>query len=1305
MRMMMVVLATLAFAPITVVAQNTALPTIADAPAAAKLLSTAADQAKFNKPEAARALRTVLDDWGSRVVSSSADPELFVSARMMAEQALFADTGLLAAFRQLEESNAQKMLQDGQLDRLVATRLATMAGMEAALQLAQRELSHARIAAASNLLARLAPHDGLVGKPKFHHAAMQAIALARLGDARGARAALERCHESAEADGAVLVAAARADVERAEASQAAGAKPQASSAPPSAAPWAETWRVALQGAAQTAGGAMPATDGARVYADDGAGMGAWDRLSGRPIWFNPAPAPAAEGPYGPSMHYAAPWGDALVYLVRLPAPQGAANPNIRIRCCDSATGMIRWERAVDISDGQGAHNGADAIVPVGAPVIVDGQLVVAARRLSAQLETVSWLFAFSLSDPAFPAWSTQVATVGSQSRAGARAVESPVIVGDSVYLATGTGTVGRFDAMTGATLWLRRFHVPDQSARAHAQPWDVITPAVAGGRVFALTPDLTRIAMIDVVSGALLQEIPCGADTPFAAPRYLTGLPGSSLVAAVGDTVVVFDAATPAKPSWAFPAHAPLSGRVTWAAPGPGRGAALVIPVQRATLVCDGMTGQAIMQLPAAGNSILTADQFITASSLALSSFMSEEEALRQGRARLSSDTSVDAALSFLDLARRTKRASAAAEAALEAANRLRIDTEPVQNPALLAEALDLLLYTEESIAPSGPEAATFERLIDAVAIAAGQPQRAALARADRLMRQQRAGAAAALLADLLLTMPEPTLLDIGGVTASLEAHALDRLRRAATADLGSSLEVQRKVTAAVRAGVPELAPSSQPADPDQLALLRASTRVAHASGASPEAMAPLHALLERQDPSVSARMNVELKPRTDAPAPRVGGQGARIVEFPGEICPLHANVRPAPGSVVTAHGSTLAYRTAPAFAPAWQAEFGSGQPQVLSSTDRLLLWIQRQDGKSTALSALAATGNKQWETQPAETLLGPVHANDANVTDPDGRAQVELQDGRFALREEVLTALCTDSLVLVRRDGAAVALDANDGTTQLWQRPASDTSIVGFLSDARSIVIATADRDEEFVVRPRIAAFDGATGAPIVDVTLSDGVAPELQWMRVLPGGMLVIGTESGIQARRLAGGDESLPFWTIETPDVQYTTDAWPCGPWLLVQTMRDELLAVDPNTGRIDPNAFHAADAPLGSVRDVQSGPGWVALVRDSVVDFFTPEGAFLGRDVAAAERLISLAVSSHEELLTVDARSNRLVDEEAGRFDAELFRLAPMTGGKLLGPPVALHMTGRPISAARALDGWILLSNGAVVQAIEFGNSAQ
>jgi hypothetical protein len=152
-----------------------------------------------------------------------------------------------------------------------------------------------------------------------------------------------------------------------------------------------------------------------------------------------------------------------------------------------------------------------------------------------------------------------------------------------------------------------------------------------------------------------------------------------------------------------------------------------------------------------------------------------------------------------------------------------------------------------------------------------------------------------------------------------------------------------------------------------------------------------------------------------------------------------------------------------------------------------------------------------------------------------------------------------------------------------------------------------------------------------------------------------------------------------------------------------MRDELLAVDPNTGRIDPNAFQATDVPLGSVREVQAGPGWVALVRDSVVDFFTPQGAFLGRDVAAAERLISLTVPCHAELVTVDARSDRLVDEEDDRFDAELFRLEPMTVGKLLGAPVALHMTSRPVTAARALDGWILLSNGSVVQAIEFRNS--
>jgi hypothetical protein len=84
---------------------------------------------------------------------------------------LVADPALRAAFRVELSPDADAQLARGDLAGLVARRLDTDAGLEAALRLAQSAVARGWFAAASAYLDRVADHDLLAGRRALHHAA------------------------------------------------------------------------------------------------------------------------------------------------------------------------------------------------------------------------------------------------------------------------------------------------------------------------------------------------------------------------------------------------------------------------------------------------------------------------------------------------------------------------------------------------------------------------------------------------------------------------------------------------------------------------------------------------------------------------------------------------------------------------------------------------------------------------------------------------------------------------------------------------------------------------------------------------------------------------------------------------------------------------------------------------------------------------------------------------------------------------------------------------------------------------------
>lgn len=1276
------------------------MPAVDEAPTAAHLLAQAADQAAANPQEAVRLLTQVLDDWGARMVAVPGDDSLYVRASDRVETALFADATLLRTFRKEEEARARALLQAGNLDRVVATRLATAAGLDAALLQAQAALARGRFATAASILARASRHDLLVGEARLHHAAMLATALHRLGDSAGAAKALAAAEAVAAAQDAPSDAPAVLARLRAELAAAPSTAPATASAATSGLEWGEIWRVQLEGAAPVTNLDLtapdmeesvrqllpvPAADALRVYANDGVALHAVDRMSGRPLWARSMGSLFSRAQDSvPTLRYAAPLGDAVVTYTTASSTAGRPG-SASVVCCDAANGSVRWETGLDFSDGRGVLTG---VVPVGEPLVVDGRVVVAARRLGTRAETVSWLFCLDARQQGALAWSAVVATAGSVNAAIAGNVETPVRSGAGIYLATATGAVARFDPATGTVVWLRRFAVPLRMQREEA--WDVLSPAVADGKVFAVTPDGARVVVLDAATGAPLHEIPTGIGTPLRAPHYLVGAEGSTLVAAVGEEVVVFDATAPDQPLWSWkpgPAD-PLRGRVAWGNGshlGNGAGAAaahpvLLVPHGEQTAVLAGRTGDELLSLDLRGNPILLPSQVVSSSASSLASMMPLEEAERLCRLRLQNEPTAEAALSLLQLARQAKRGALAAEAATLTAQRLQSGQGSAQAQL---EFLELLLAVDAAGFATGADAAVLERVLDAAADAAKVPGRAALARADRMVRAKDFRNAARVLATLAVTEPQPALVETPTTTVSLQALALDRLRALAQQDPGA-MDLARRA-------VPERPGGDAPAE-QRVAALRTAARVAAAAGDT-AALQRLLDALKALDPMVATLLQDETAAAPVRDLVSLPGTPLKSLEFPGMLPAWAPGVSAPRDRVYSMVGQTLALRRPPEFQPAAQAPVDCSDPVILSCGPSLILWDERAAGYGQAFALGADDLQPLWRTPRTAAMFGRLSPG-GDESEPTIRVQAQ----RTAPLAQVLPGVCDRTLVLVRRDGAIQALDAADGRTLRWKRPGGDLEVQEALFNQHVVVLACNGVDGS---APHLVCLEASTGALITDFPLSDDTAPDLLWVRLTPSGLLLLGSSDGIEARQLASGAQTAPLWRCQASEAQVTMGAWVHGRWLLAQDRFDQLVALDLQTGRIAPTAFRTKEADeIGVIRALEFGAGWVAVVREDHVDCFDAEGHFLGRDAGIAARSFVAGFPAKEQLICLDASPESVPGLEAQQFACELVRLDPAAGGKLMGPPAVIRSMGQRISAARAIHGWLLLSNGLFVQAVDF-----
>lgn len=1335
-------LACAAAAPVQ--AQELAIPAVDDAPSAQLLIEQASDQARANPREAVRLLLEALDGGAERLVHSGSDPSLFVTVGTRIHGMLLQDEALRTAFRREAQPPAAEWLSRGELVRLVQSRLDTEAGLEAALRMAQSAIARGRFASAAALLARCADSDLLVGRRALHHAAMRATALASLGDATGAaaaRAVLERiAAEPAPAGAAAADTAWRAEAAPAlAAAQAAAASLVDASADlavggegrfDARAPrdWSETWNAPLQspssmplldfGQGRSAGtaasrpvraSAAPACDEEHVYLDDGNGLVAYDRLSGRQVWGH-GPESANADPSQSTLNYLAVADDSVIAFTTQASPLARPGSG-RVARYDAATGIMLWDARLDRLEGR---TDLDGIVPQGTPLVVDGRAIVAARRTTARMETVTWLIALDLENPKPPAWMRVIATSGSARLRIARGADSPVLVGGVIYLASTTGAITAIDPGDGHIRWLRRSPVPVRDTANRYEPYETITPAVAGGRVLALSPDQARIEVLDAATGAEITAIPVSPEGPLGAPMYLLGDLPSGLVLAVGESIVCVSSAAPAMPLWKWPAAgteaARAQGRVQFARRA-GAPPVVVIPTERDVVVLDAGDGRELMRLPGAGDSnpLMAGNQLLTGGVRTLSSYMPVADAERVARERMATSASPDSALALLRLAKQVRRSSLAVEAAREALQRAGAAPEPMD---VRLELLDLLLAVDAAEFATGADRDALDALVGDAATAAERPMRGVLARADRALRRKDPRAAARIAAEAALSAAVGTTVIAGGRSASIEAMAVARIHAARAADPRASEEVAGAIERALR-----------DAPREQLAVVRrTAARLGAGSRAGTEALAALAAAastpaeraaaarLVREcialgapaapfEPFVSA-LSPALAADCAAPAPRaasITGTATRIVEFPGRLprsmAGISAGAMPG-GGLLTMQAEELVLRKGPGFAPAWRVPIGARDPLLLAVAPSVLLWDDAAPGAGSALS-VTPEGTLRWRSATTADLFRDMGGDFAT----DGPT-VDLGEGRSVAASQVLTLPAADALVLARRDGNMVGLSPEDGTS-LWQRREALHSIAASARNAFAAAIA-GEGSASDTGPVRVEAIEPRTGEAFL--AWSPAEASEVRWLRLERSGLLVVATDAGIEARRTAGGDEDAPYWSVTVPDARGTLRGWGIGKWIVALDRYDGTMAIDARTGAIDPEAFRTPESTtLSPVRDLLEGDGWVAVLRDDRIDYFDLEGHFIGRDSPAADRGYLAAAAARGRLFVLDAGGQRS-DLGGGRFPVLLHDFDPTAGGLATVPPMLLRTVGQRLSQIIAADGWVIVSNGSVMQAIDLRGPA-
>lgn len=791
-----------------------------DSPQAWEIFRRARDQARDNTAESVRLYQELLDEFSLKLIPvHENEPDLLSAVRLRVLAALRGDAKLLERYRLIQTAEGQRMLEADRLEDLAMTRSLTEPGLEALLRLAQRDMEAARFHAAQTWLDEAMRHPDLAGRRAAHAQFMMALSAHHLDQpARlaSAREALNLLGADGEAFAQQLVHLIQevevppinegiTPLERGSASDLTDLVAQAIWTVPledsllarrfaTAQPQDEQTMVALQQRQRMADltTSVPTVAGQTVYINEGHTVLALNRLTGRQNWsysdMSRFDLAERDDDTPMDLNVVAVSGDSLVTLTGH-AGNGVRTNQGRVICLDTTTGRPRW--AASLSGLAGADT--EAIFPHGVPIIIEGKVFVAARRVSPQLLTSAYVVCMDLADNGRVHWVQYITSSG-----GLRASPRPfcTIVEDpttgSIIMSTAVGAIARMDADTGQVRWLRRYNVPlsqpvmDQNRR----PWELAGPVVTPRGVLAVQPDQRRVVLLDHETGDQLESHAASTSEDWNSPRYL--LADDDRVYAVGTEIRAFANEALEHPVWRYPPAAQqttpdqapdepveIRGRVQLVE------GALIVPTDDGILVIDDETGAVKHKLSvdAIGNPLAIESQLLLACGNRLDSYMSFNRAERLLRERMSqAPDDPEPALSLLRLGMRVKNLTLvleSADLAMQAIGRVALQAQGEHRAGeARAELFALLLDAAASeVAANDEQGEQIFATISTVAMEPEQRVEYLLAYGDWQAQRSITKSVEAFQGVLSDPVLRGTIRTVGGSTREAGAWATDHLR------------------------------------------------------------------------------------------------------------------------------------------------------------------------------------------------------------------------------------------------------------------------------------------------------------------------------------------------------------------------------------------------------------------------------------------------------------------------------------------------------------------------------------------------
>jgi hypothetical protein len=341
-------------------------------------------------------------------------------------------------------------------------------------------------------------------------------------------------------------------------------------------------------------------------------------------------------------------------------------------------------------------------------------------------------------------------------------------------------------------------------------------------------------------------------------------------------------------------------------------------------------------------------------------------------------------------------------------------------------------------------------------------------------------------------------------------------------------------------------------------------------------------------------------------------------------------------------------------------------------------------------LLAIGRDGRTMWTAS-----LGDRPAPDA-PTEPDPAAP------RIRASSPVVLP-AGPAIVTIGTDGSISAFDRATGAER-WRRapPAPGSATIEAWARNSLAVAIVEEAEVAGAVEVRATVLDPADGSTVLAWTVPS--ATEAYWLRLSEGGLAVVATDAGVEARRASGGDDAAPYWSLDHDDALGSMDGWVGNGAVAFVDRGRNLSAFDCWTGLR--RAVAEADRPAEDrpmPRDLCTGPAWSAVLFDDRVSFLGAGGTPLGQTAPGFRRRFVAAAAASDRLFALDDLA--VDDDSVGlRHQALLHSFDPARGGLEARPPILVRSLGRPITELAVLEGAVAVGNGTSVQVLEFADAS-